>query len=172
MNTRYVFGWMMVVLVIGTVQSFSEALAGQRFTNSTVEQTERALVQALMSTSPGVQTTAAQTIRDLKALFPDYAFPLAVIPLMRLLKDENGDAASRILAALALHDLHSARGDFAIARTVKFTDCEQLKRLCWWLSYDRMVEEQQATGEHTSPVHRFLGEQHPEPLGEYDWSSR
>ncbi|HET6272153.1 MAG TPA: hypothetical protein VFG32_04185 [Bacteroidota bacterium] len=172
MNTRHVFGWMMVVLVIGTVQSFSEPLAVQRFINSTVEQSERNLALALSSGSLGLQTTAAQTVRDLKALLPNHSFPLLVIPLMRLVKDENGDAASRILAALALHDLRSAMGDFAIARTARFTECEQLKRLCWWLSRDRVMEEQQTAAERSLPLHRFLGEQQPEPLVEFDWSSR
>jgi len=169
MYTRQFFGWgmMMLVLVLCAVQSYSEPLPVERFVNATVEQTEWSLAMALTSRSPGLQTTAAQTIRELKQLIPEQSFSPVVIPLMRLVKDENGETASRILAALALHDLRSSMGDFAIARTAQFTESEQLKHICSWLAHYRLLESRQTTEEHISQLRRFLNEQQPEPLSEF-----
>lgn len=111
-----------------------------RFKNATIEQTEKSLIQALESNSPGLQVSAAITVRELKTLFPDRSFSSLVIPLMRIVKDEDGEGCSRVVAALALHDLHSAIGDYAISRAAQFAECSQLKRACAWLSYYRYAE--------------------------------
>jgi hypothetical protein len=47
---------------------------------------------------------------------------------MHILNGEDHTASARILAALTLHELHSARGDFAIARNAIFTDDARVKR--------------------------------------------
>lgn len=169
MRMRHVFGWGMVVLVISTVQVLAGPPSVLRFVNATVEQSEQSLAIALTSNSPGLQTTAAQTVRDLKVLLPARTFSPLVIPLMRLVKDESEETASRVLAALALHDLHSSVGDFAIARTAEFTDSEQLRHLCWWLAHYRLMEQQEISAGQGSQLHRFLGEWKPEPLTEDEW---
>lgn len=112
-----------------------------RFQNATIEQTEKSLVQALESNSMGVQLSAAQTVRELKALYPNRSFSMFVIPLMALVKNEEKALCTRVLAAIALHELHSARGDYAIAQIAKFTDCPRLKRTCAWLAYYQWLED-------------------------------
>ncbi|HCV44305.1 MAG TPA: hypothetical protein DGH68_12525 [Bacteroidetes bacterium] len=111
-----------------------------RFKGATVDAIEKSLVMALKSPSPGVQASASQVIRDLKGLLPEEKFSLVTIPLMGIVKDENADAAVRIVAALALHDLESGMGDFAIERTAQFTDNERMKHVCLWLTYERLRE--------------------------------
>jgi hypothetical protein len=59
---------------------------------------------------------------------------------MHIVKDEDADAASRVVAALALHDLHSGRGDFAISRTAELSHNKRVKHLCSWLAYNRKRE--------------------------------
>lgn len=110
------------------------------FTHATVEQTEMSLVQALQSNSPGLQVTAAATVRELKALMPDRSFSKCVIPLMAIVKNENADRDARIVAAIALHELKSAKGDYAIKSVAKFTDNDRVQYICSWLAYYRAKE--------------------------------
>jgi hypothetical protein len=96
---------------------------------------EQNVVLALSSGIPGMQADAAQLVRDLKSIRPEEALTQTVVPLMGVLKDEQADPASRILAALALNTLESDKGDYAIARTAQFTDNQKVKHLCSWLAY-------------------------------------
>jgi hypothetical protein len=105
-----------------------------RFTDEKLQVIEKSLRCALESENFGLQTSASQVIRDVKSLVPRYEFSSLVIPLMRIVKDEAAQPANRILAVLALHDLGSERGDFAIKRVGKFADVGQLKHLCMALT--------------------------------------
>jgi hypothetical protein len=134
----FVLALALIVPCTGNAQD-PTILAGL-FKQATVEQTEKSLVMALESESPGLQMSAALTVRELKALMPERSFSCFVIPLMRIVKTEEGDRWARVVAAIALHDLHSAIGDFAIARTAKFCECERLKNTCIWLAYYRLLE--------------------------------
>jgi hypothetical protein len=118
------------------------------FKHATIEQTEKSLILALESESPGLQTSAALTVRELKTLMPERSFSCFVIPLMRIVKMEEGDRCSRVIAAIALHDLNSAIGDFAISRAAKFSECDRFKRICTWLAYDRLLEEHPELARH------------------------
>jgi len=118
----------------------STVLAGL-FKNATIEQTEKSLVMALESGMPGLEVSAALTVRELKALMPERSFSCFVIPLMRIVKTEDAESCSRVIAAIALHDLHSAIGDFAIARAAKFSECSRMQRICTWLAYSQLLED-------------------------------
>lgn len=111
------------------------------FKGTPVSLIERNLAIALRTPISGIQSSASQTVRDLKNLLPEQEFTSFVIPLMAILKDERLDASVRMLAALALHDLHSARGDFAIQRTARFTESPRVAHLCTWLTVERMKED-------------------------------
>jgi hypothetical protein len=130
----------LMVLVAAPVKALDETLPTPRFVNATVDQSEKSLKMALESISAGSQLTAAQTVRELKTLLPNRPFSSLVIPLMRIVKDENCDVHSRVLAAIALHELDSAMGDFAISRTAQFTDSQPVKHVCSWLTYNRRSE--------------------------------
>jgi hypothetical protein len=101
------------------------------------------IVNALESDIPGMQADAAQLVRDLRGLRPEQSFAECVIPLMALVKNEEIDSGARILAALALDQLESPMGDFAISRMASFTSDAKLKHVCSWLTYERR------TGRHT-----------------------
>lgn len=102
---------------------------------------ERNIVNALESDIPGMQADAAQVVRDLKRLRPEQSFSACIIPLMALLKNEQGDGGARVLAALALDQLDSQRGHFAILRVASFTSDARLKHLCGWLAYERIAKK-------------------------------
>jgi hypothetical protein len=113
----------------------------RRFVNATIDQSEASLFLALHSNSFGVRVTAANTIRQLKELYPEQSLSSLVIPLMGIVKDEAEDASSRVVSAIALHELHSAIGDYAIERTAQFTSNPRVKHICLWLSYYRSLED-------------------------------
>jgi hypothetical protein len=133
--------WLVAAFSLVTVpmNAQDENVAKPRFTEERLDQTERSLVAALESSSPDMQATASQTIRDLKAMFPDRSFSRLVIPLMRIVKNETAQSCNRTLAALALHALHSDMGDFAISQEAKFSDCKRMRHLCGWLTYYRLI---------------------------------
>jgi len=112
----------------------------QRTVKATLEQSEASLVQALESNSEGLRLSAANTVRQLKERYPERSFSSLVVPLMRIVKDEAAEPSTRVVAAIALHGLHSAIGDFAIARTARFTDSPRVKHVCSWLAYYRGLE--------------------------------
>ena len=56
---------------------------------------------------------------------------------MAIVKDETADPATRVLAALALDNLESAKGHYAVARTGVYTENPRVKHVCVWLTYER-----------------------------------
>ena len=107
-----------------------------------IDRIEQNIVNALQSDIPGMQADAAQLVRDLTSMRPDQSFSACVVPLMALLKNEAGDSGVRILAALALDQLDSPKGHFAVARTATNTSDTKLQYVCSWLAYERK------TGKH------------------------
>jgi len=136
-------------LVAGGMLCVSSALAGEgdeyigSLPAAKLECIETNVVRALESGIPGMQADAAQLIRDLKNLRPEESFSICVIPLMAIVKNEEAESATRILAALALDQLDNGRGNFAIERTASFTSDPKVRYLCTWLAYERK------TGKHS-----------------------
>ncbi len=106
-----------------------------RYTLESLKSIEQNLVIGLQDTEhPGLQASSAQQILDIQGIVPSYPFSSALIPLMAILKNDNAPVTARIYAALALHNLHSQRGDFAIERIAEFTHLPQLQKLCTAMS--------------------------------------
>lgn len=145
--TRY-FGNM--IFAIAMLLFASSALSAKNtddawFKGTAVDLIERNLAAALTMRSDGVQASASQVVRDLKALLPDQEFTPVVIPLMSIVKNEDGDVGVRMVAALALYDLKSARGDFALSQMARFSKNDRIQHLCLWLTYERN-RQQSRTG--------------------------
>lgn len=105
-----------------------------------LELIERNLVVCLESNIPSLQASAAIVLRQVREIVPDYSFGLSVIPLMRLVKDDFYEETVRLAAGLALHELKSARGDFAIARAAKFEENQRVKKLYVPMTYERGLQ--------------------------------
>ncbi len=101
------------------------------------------ILLALNSDMPDLQGSAALTLRELRKKTSDLDFSNSIIPLMRIVKTEDLDSRTRVAAALALHELRSERGDFAIQRTAEFTDDSYVKHICTWLAVERTREKHQ-----------------------------
>lgn len=136
--------------LVGTLFLFLSVVSaqnnnGQRFTEEKVNQIEQNLIQSLESNIPGVRLSAAKTVWDLKTIVPQYSFShRTVIALMRIMKDEEANDQSRILAAIALSQLNSEVGNYAIKMETRFSGSESVKHICSWLAYNRAVEERVA----------------------------
>ena len=102
---------------------------------------EENLLRALESKSVGIWIGGAQVVRELKLKSPEYDFSKLIIPLMRILKDKQADRAARIMAALALYDINSERGNFAIERESQFDDDALFKTVCVNLTETRAAKK-------------------------------
>ena len=101
---------------------------------------EQNLIIGLESNVPTLQASAALVLRQVKEIAPEYEFSLSVIPLMRLVRTDSYDATVRMAAALALHQLRTAQGDFAISRLAKFEDNPRVKKLLQAMAYERGLQ--------------------------------
>jgi hypothetical protein len=101
-----------------------------RFMKEHLKQSEASILLSLQGTSVRAQQTAIQTLRDLEQVFPEYPFSSTLIPLETLLKDKKADSVVRVLAALALDELHSDTGDAVIKEVADLYDDGGLQNLC------------------------------------------
>jgi hypothetical protein len=106
-----------------------------RFTVHNLRMIEKNIVDELDNgQDKTVQTSAAKTLYEIECYAPAFRFSSAIIPLMAILKSHDEPATARIWAARALHAIHSARGDFAIAMTAKFSNQSRVRTFCSTLS--------------------------------------
>jgi hypothetical protein len=146
-----------VVLVSLCAISASMAFSGLPgdeiwFKGATVAAIEQNLAIGLSTHNAGLRASASQVVRDLKALLPNQEFSLLVIPLMGIVKDGSADIQVRMIGALALHDLRSAKGDFAIERLARFESNPRLKNLCTWLTYERLSQRENVASPISLPL--------------------
>lgn len=130
-----------LVIMMSPLVRADETSPAPRFTNATIEHTEQTMVQGLAYSNPYMTAAIAITVRDLKGLYPNQEFASLVIPLMGALKDEDAPVFSRTAAATALHELRSARGDYAIEEMTFLGSSERVKNVCMWLKYYRLIEK-------------------------------
>ncbi len=147
-NRRQILSTLVIVLLglalfAASVMAQGEARHSPYFSDEKLYQFETNLIIALQSGYPSLESSAAQTLRELKAYNPGFSYSRSIIPLMHIVKTETADTRSRLCAILALHDLKSDRGDYAIAITAKFSDNQKVKKLCYWLAYTRQMEKTQ-----------------------------
>ena len=107
-----------------------------RFQKGHLNLAESQLIFVLDSTSAGNQRVIIQDMRYLEQLFPSHPFTLFIEPLGRILKDKNADTVTRILAALALDELHSEAGDAIINEVSNSSEDRNLATLCKALQID------------------------------------
>ena len=110
------------------------------FTQAKLECIERNLINAFESDVPGLQASAALTMRQLREIAPHYDWSRSIVPLMHIVNREEHDARARIAAALVLYELRSSRGDWAIERTAQFADNPRVKHYCTILHKSRILE--------------------------------
>ena len=141
MKARMLFiVWVATGLVLASAAFASPPSTPSQFTPAKLQAIEDNLLLCFASEIPGVRASAALTLRQLKAVAGEYSFSRSIIPLMRIVKGEQYDVCSRVAAALALHSLESARGDYAISTTARFTEVAKVKFFCEHLAHARAQE--------------------------------
>ncbi len=135
-----IFAWNFVALA-QTDTAAGKGGEENKWTDEKLSMIEENLVADLESPNIGVSIGGAQTVREMKQHVPDYDYSKIIIPLMRIVKNEDADRAARILAALALHDLNSERGNFAISREGEMSKDEIFRSFCANLARTREAEK-------------------------------
>ncbi len=133
-----------VVLVVGFLVLAMSASAQEKISTTRIERqhkltrfqrghmkdSEESLRAAIESPRVELQETGIQAVRDLEQLDTHYKFTLLISPLSEKLKDLNASENVRMLAALALDELHSDVGDAAIQSIAHNSPDPGLKSLC------------------------------------------
>lgn len=113
-----------------------------RFQKGHMKESEESLVNAIESPRVELQQTGIQAVRELEQLDTSYPFSRLIGPLTAKLKDEKADGTVRMLAALALDELHSDAGDAAIQSVAAKGADTGLKNLCQALLVRSWLEPQ------------------------------
>jgi len=90
------------------------------FSEEEKERIEENLLQGVTSNNLGLQTSSAYFLGELKS-------DKAIIPLMRLVRAGNSEEA-KIIAAVSLYKIESARGMYLIKQLSKHEENEMVKR--------------------------------------------
>lgn len=113
-----------IIIIICTVFTFStfgkNLLTSNQIRNKDV--VVKSLLQGIFSDNYGLRTSAAYQIGELQ-------LSEAVIPLMRMLRNESHEEA-RIMAALSLYKIGDARGIFAVKQAIRFDESLRVSKMC------------------------------------------
>lgn len=144
-----------MLLVAGLAYAGTPAPVSKTLTEDQLDRIEANLVVGLKSGIPSLQTSALFVLRLVKAAALQHDFSSAIIPVMAILRDEEQACNARILATLALNDLKSGRGNYAISMVARFADEGRLKHVCQWLEYYRKLAAYQE--KHGNPAAVSIG---------------
>lgn len=111
-NKHYLVTTLLLILV-------TSIFAGPK--TSSREVIEESYIMGVTSENEGLKVSSAYFLGEMKS-------SKAVIPLMRILREDNCEGA-RLAAALALIKIGDARGVFMVKRTVDFNDCAKVRKL-------------------------------------------
>lgn len=82
---------------------------------------EKNYLEGIKSDNQGLKVSAAYFLGEMKS-------SKAVIPLMRILREDSCDDA-RLAAALALVKIGDGRGIYIVKKAVDFNDCEKVRKM-------------------------------------------
>ncbi|MCU7494495.1 MAG: HEAT repeat domain-containing protein [Ignavibacteria bacterium] len=83
---------------------------------------EEELLKAVSSDDFDARVSAAYLLGEMKS-------SLAMIPLMKMLREEENDGG-KLMAALSLYKLGKAQGIYALRRAFEFDESSRVKRMC------------------------------------------
>ncbi|HEX9252444.1 MAG TPA: hypothetical protein VF870_09390 [Ignavibacteriaceae bacterium] len=134
---KYILALIMLIsaMLITTVNAQDQSTRYEeqhhsKFIKSHLPQTEEMLLKNFTSNDAAMLSSNIQTLRELEEVFPENKFSSLIDPLMKIVQDEKQGTQVRILAALALDDLHSDKGDKSIYGTAKSSKNQSVKDIC------------------------------------------
>lgn len=137
---RILLALVLVAGVCGVVFAEQPASPTAPMSQEKLQLIERNLVIGLESGIPSLQASAALVLRQVREIAPEYDFGLCIIPLMRIVRTSDYNVETRLAAGLALFELKTDRGDFAISRIAKFEDNQRVKKLFVAMAYERGLQ--------------------------------
>jgi HEAT repeat protein len=126
---KYLLG-LAVISFLLTGESFASNLTKR---DSAIMKGETNLLIAINTNNYGLKSSAAQILGDIKS-------EKAVIPLMKILKSSD-DENLRIVAALSLYKIQSAKGMFAVRQAIRFDESARVRKVCLHLYLDSEKQE-------------------------------
>lgn len=112
---------LVVLFLLSGLLITQPALAGVDESGNSKKSIEDNLLVGINSDNEGLRMSSAYYLGELKS-------DKAVIPLMRMLRQEDGEAA-RIVAALSLIKIEDAQGLYMVKRTADFNALERVRKL-------------------------------------------
>ncbi|HOJ04404.1 MAG TPA: hypothetical protein PK916_10425 [Bacteroidota bacterium] len=100
-----------------------------QFSSSEVDRLRSVISRNLEHRIPGIKANTMQLLIDLRVGHPEVDLDFAVIPVMRILKQDTTEEM-RMLAAVALYHLNTRTGRFAVERRAEFDESERVARHC------------------------------------------
>lgn len=117
----------LVIMLFPTIVSAAESPKAKK--QNSFNNTIKSLMLGLSSDNFGLKTSSAYMIGELK-------IESAVIPLMRMLRNEESDEA-KIVAALALYKLGTPMSIHSLFQASRFEDSKRVRKMCsgFYLDY-------------------------------------
>ena len=115
---------------------FSEQHNSQTLKDN-LDNIETMLLQHLQNDSSDTKLTAVQTFREIEQIFPTRSFSSFIVPLKEIVENEELDVQLRIIAVIALDELHSNIGDQAIYEMASNSMNESVKNVCIAISFEK-----------------------------------
>jgi hypothetical protein len=127
--------WMTFVVCICalTVLSIAQTPAELPNTSLSREQIEENYLCGLNSDVPGLQVSCAYFLGEMKS-------DRAVIPLMKMFRDENNSPGQRLMAAWSLYKIGDARGLYLIKCEGENSNCDYTRCLCDYFYRDHCLK--------------------------------
>ena len=116
-----------------------------KFNKKNLPRTQATLIEIIESNSSEKAASALQTIRELELIFPEESFETMLEPLIKIVKNENAEDATRILALFALENLHSDIGDTTIMELKNSSSNKTIREICAAMSVKDIMTEDSET---------------------------
>jgi hypothetical protein len=139
-----------VLLIAVSVQAQSDITRFQKqhntkFNKKNLPRTQATLIDIIEVDRSEKAASALQTLRELELIFPDESFDIMLEPLIKIVKNENAEDATRILALFALENLHSDIGDTAIMELKNSTSNKTISEICAAMAVNDIMTEENET---------------------------
>lgn len=105
------------------------APAQEAFSPERIELMKKNITANLSHSAFGVRAGTLQLMIDLRQSHPEVSLDFAVIPVMRILK-QDGHEGLRILAAVTLYHIGGERSRFAVSRRALYDASRRVARHC------------------------------------------
>ena len=122
-----------VILFAFPICLLSQTPAELQKTGFTREQIEENYLVGLNSDVPGLQVSCAYFLGEMKS-------ERAVVPLMKIFRDENNAPGQRLMAAWSLYKIGDERGMYLIKCEADDPDCDYLRCLCEYYYKDHNLK--------------------------------